>query len=59
MHHESILSDLNTNEVVYDNDNSYLSNNDLKNKIKHEDDVNLLSDMNIDEDKLEDNDDRG
>ena len=54
MHCKSIFSDLYADKVGHDNNDSYESDNDWKDKAKPEEDVNLVSNMNIDEDKLED-----
>ena len=52
MYHKSTLSYLYINEVGYGNDDSYMSNNDWKDKVKREEDVKLLFDMNIDEENF-------
>ena len=57
IHHKSILSDIYANEVVYEDDNGYASNKYLMNEVKHEGDLNLISNINIGEDKLEGIDD--
>ena len=59
MHHKSMFSELNANEVGHDDDDSCASNNNQKDKAKRKEDVKLISDMNIDDDKLEDIDNMG
>ena len=51
------MSNLYANKFGHDNDNSYTSNNKLKDTDKYKRDMNLVFDMNIDDDKLEDIDD--
>ena len=61
MHRKSTFSDLYASEVGHDNDDSCVSDNNWKytEKVKSEEDMKFISDMNIDGDKLEDIDDMG
>ena len=55
MHRESTFSDLYADEVGHDDDDSCASDDNWKytNKAKGENDMKLISDMNINDDKLE------
>ena len=59
IHHELTLSDLCTDEVGHNDNVSYISDNDWKDQMKPERDVNLVADMDINDDELEDIDDLG
>ena len=56
MHRESTFSDLYTNEIGHADDDSCASDDDWKytDKAKREEDVKIPSDMDINDDKLED-----
>ena len=59
MHCKSSISDLYAYEVGHDNDDRYASDKDWTDKTKHKDDVKLIYNMNIDDDKLEGIDNMG
>ena len=61
MHHKSMFFYLLSDQVGHDTDDSCAPNDDRKynNKVKHNEDVKTISDMNIDTEKLEDINDIG
>ena len=52
IHHEPTLSDLYANEVGHNDNNSYTSDDNWKNRKNLVLDLNLVADMDIDDDEL-------